>query len=289
MYIIAVDLGGTKIEVGLLKTNGTIVRKIRYKTKKTKQKIIEQIINGIWWAIDGINKTKIIGIGLGVPGPADYKKGIFWNPPNLKCLWGVNLKKIIVRKFKLKTIMDNDGNCAALAEKRFGAGKKFKNIVIFTIGTGMGNGIIINNHLYHGRQNAGEAGSEIIRSDLKLGDPEHLATGFAILKMSRRLIHKSLKAGDLVKLARRGNKKAKLILESVSKYIGVELANMVHTLDPDIIILAGGVRDAGVYLLPKIKKELNKRARFKPCNVIWSKLNNPVLQGAAALLLEKSL
>ncbi len=289
MHIVGLDLGGTNISVGLLKNN-KIVKLLKLPTyaNKGKKAVIKQIIKAIELIISGINKKNISGIGLGVPGPCDYKKGILIKPPNLP-FRNVNLKNIIKKKFKKKVVMENDAGCVALAEKRFGVGRNKKNFVVLTLGTGIGGGLIINNELYHGLGNGGELGHMSIKFDgpkSKCGNDgclEVLASGTAITKRAKKILGKELKASELTKLVRKGNKKAKRILEESGKYLGVGLSNFVNIFNPELIILSGGVREGGNILLNCTKKEMKKRALFNT-KVVWSKLKEPGVLGAASLI-----
>ncbi len=291
MYIVGVDIGGTSIRAGLVR-DGKIIRKIKIKTKKTKRQILNDLVEIINWIIKDIDKKKIKGIGVGVPGPANYITGLIINPPNLKQLWKFNIKKFIEAKLKIKVKIDNDVHCIAIAEKHFGQGKKLKNFVVLAIGTGIGGGLIIDGKHYEGLGNAGEVGATIIHDNSKktraygFGSLEGLASGHAITKMAIKQFKKKLIASQLAKLAKKGNKKARMILETAGKHLGVGLANVVDLYDPDLIILAGGVRESGTYILNAAKKQLNRLVKFKHCDVVWSRLDEPGILGASALFLE---
>lgn len=293
MYYVGIDIGGTKISVGLVK-NGKVIRKIKEFVKKSKQEFLQQIIELIKWCTKGIDKRQIKGIGVGVPGPADYKKGLVINPPNVRQLWNTNIKTYINKKTKLRVKVDNDVHAIAIAEKHFGYGKKLRSFVVLAIGTGIGAGIVIDGKHYEGIGNAGEVGATIIDDSKKGlqaygdGSLEGLASGSAIIKMAKKSFGKELYATDLAKMARKGNKKARIILEQAGMHLGVGLANVINLYDPELIILAGGVRESGNYILDAAKKEVNRLVKHKHCKVVWSTLEDPGLVGAAALFLENS-
>ncbi len=290
MYLVGVDIGGTKISAGLVKGD-KVVRKIREPVKKGKKDFLKQIIYLIEWCVKDLDRKKIRGIGIGVPGPADYDKGLVINPPNLKQLWNVNLKKLVQGRFNIKTRIDNDVHVIAIAERHFGFGRKLKNFIVLAIGTGIGGGIFIDGRHYHGLGNAGEIGATIIEDDKKNvkaygeGSLEALASGSAIIKMAKRKIGKELYASELAKMARKGNKKAGKILNDAGRHLGVGLANIIEMYDPEMIILAGGVRESGNIILNAARKEMNRLVKHKHCNVVWSKLDEPGIIGAAALFL----
>ncbi len=291
MYIVGLDIGGTKISVGLV-DDGRVIRKIREPVKKGRVEFLRQVVDLIEWCVKGVDKGKIKGIGIGVPGPADYKNGLVINPPNLRQLWKVNLKKYIQDKTRLKVRMDNDVHVIAIAEKHFGQGEKLRNFVVLAIGTGIGGGIVIDGRHYEGIGNAGEIGAMIIDdSKRKLaaygdGSLEGLASGSAIVRMAKMAFGREIIASELAKMARKGSKKARKILEQAGMHLGVGLANVIEMYDPELIILAGGVRESGSYIINAARKEVRKLVKHKHCEIVWSKLEDPGVVGAAALFLE---
>lgn len=271
-YNIAVDFGGTNIRAALVK-NLKIIKIIKKETHASKGKkfVISQLVKAIEQAKD--NK-KINGIGIGSPGP--LKNGIIKNPPNLP-LRNVNLRKIIQKKFKVKTVIENDAKCAALAEAKLGTKKK--NFILLTIGTGIGGAIIINHKLYRGTGYAGELGHMIIQDHKDLED---LASGKAIKKLTKKYLHHQIKAKDLVKIK---SKKARFIISNEIRYLSIGIANLINVFDPDIVILTGGVREIGNSFLKKVRKEVQKYTIIpRKVNIEWSKIKEPGILGAALLL-----
>jgi len=287
-YIISVDFGGSKIKAALLDIHGNIIKKIKTSTnaKKGKAAVLKKLMNLIGFTIEGFNKKDIQGIGIAVASPVDFNKQILVNPPNLPGWNNIKLSKIIQNKFKIKTIIENDVNCAALAESKF---TKAKDIVVLTIGTGIGGGIIINNEIYRGNGYAGELGHIVIQENGpkcmcgNTGCLEVLASGTAIKKMSKKVFGKELLGAELAKMK---DKRAKKILTDVGKHLGVGLTTIVHALNPEEIILAGGVKEAGNELLKSAVKEMKKRVfTDKKTIVRFSNLEDPVLIGGACLFL----
>ncbi len=270
--VIGVDIGGTTIRAALIK-GGKIIKKVKKKTEieKGKNHFIQILIE----AIEEVKERKIKGIGIGCPGPCNYPEGKIINPPNLKPLWGVNLKKILENKFRVKVKMENDANCAALAE----VNRKEKNFVVITLGTGIGGGIIINGELYKGKGKASELGHMIIDKGKEL---EELAAGMIITKKAKNRMGKEMMASELVKLAKR-DKKAKEIIKESAEYLGIGLSNVVNVLDPEIIILTGGIKEAGSYYLNLVKNKMNEVSLLKS-KVVWSKIKDGGLIGAGSLI-----
>lgn len=274
--VIGVDLGGTFVKAGLVRNNRIIKQAKRLtEIKKGRKRVIDNILK----TIEEVNKGKIIGIGIGCPGPANYITGKITNTPNLKPLNGINLKKIVQKRFKVKVRMENDANCAALAEKIF---RKSKNFVVLTLGTGIGCGVIINNELYRGRGRASEAGHMFIDNGKTL---EELASGGALIRKAKQKFGKSLWARDLVSLCKKGNRTAIKIINESAEYLGVGLTNIAAIFDPEIIILTGGLKETGSYYLNIAKKKMDNVALLK-CSVVWSKLKEPGITGAASLFKE---
>ncbi|MEK6934984.1 MAG: ROK family protein [Nanoarchaeota archaeon] len=271
-YKIAVDLGGTYIRAALFKGSKIIkLHKTETQAKKGKSFVIKNLVN----AIKEVKQNKKIkGIGIGSPGPISH--GIIKNPPNLP-FKTLNLQKTIQSKFKIKTIVENDANCAALAEARLGVKKK--NIALLTLGTGIGAGIIINNELYTGSGYASEAGHMIIQDGKEL---EVLAGGKSIKKITKKYFKKEIEAHDLLKI---NSKKAKEIINNEIKYLSMGIANLATILDPDVIIIAGGMRDLGNNFLNKVRKQVQKYTILpKKINIQFSKLKEPGLLGASLLI-----
>jgi len=271
-YNVAVDFGGTNIRAALVK-DLKIIKIVKKETRASKGKnfVISQLIKTIE---EAKNKKKINGIGIGSPGP--LKNGIIKNPPNLP-LKNVNLKKIIQKRFKVRTIIENDAKCAALAEAKLGTKKK--NFILLTIGTGIGGGIVINHKLYKGTGYAGELGHMMIQDHKDLED---LASGKAIRKVTKKYLHHEIKAKDLIKIK---SKKARFILQNEIKYLSIGIANLINVFDPDVVILTGGVREIGNSFLKKVRKEVQKYTIIpRKVDIRWSKIKEPGILGAALLL-----
>jgi glucokinase len=269
--IIGVDIGGTSIRAGLIR-NGKVVKKSKKVSCIDVGK--ECFIGHLLECIEEVYVKGVKGIGLGCPGPANYNTGRLINPPNLKPLWGVNLKKIVKKKFRVKVEMDNDANCAALAEIKK---RKEKNFVVLTLGTGIGCGIVIDKKLYRGRGKASELGFMIIDNSKSLQD---LASGTAITNRAQKKLGKKLLASELVKMR---NVKAKKIIKESAEYLGIGLANIGNIFDPDVIVLTGGIKEAGNYYLNMAKKKMGEVCLLKS-KVVWSQVKDAGIIGAGCLV-----
>ena len=219
-------------------------------------------------------------MGFGFPGQIDCKKGIVRLAPNIPGWVEVPIAEIMEKEFKIPTRVDNDVRCAALGELNFGAGVGCENLICITVGTGIGSGLIINGKLVRGASNAaGEIGH--IKLDMN-GGPlcgcgdrgclEAFASGPSIVALAEEYIKggKSTKYRELAnpditpyivsEAAKQGDPVAKRIFTIVGEYIGVGLASVVNLLNPEKIIVGGGVAAAGDILMNPIKETLVKRA-----------------------------
>ena len=154
---IGIDLGGTNIRVGLVE-NGSLVRKevVTCPSKAT----YEEVLGRLEGLIDRVMCPEVAGIGVGVPSVVDSEEGIVYNVANIPSWTEVPLKRLLQERFSVPVYINNDSNCFALGVKLFGEGRKYRNLVGMTIGTGVGTGIIINGELYSGQNTgAGEIGS----------------------------------------------------------------------------------------------------------------------------------
>ncbi len=265
--IIAVDLGGTYLRTALIE-NHRIIKYIKKETPKTKKELLEHLYS----TIASLMSKDVKGIGVASPGP--LKDGIIKNPPNLP-LKNFNLKKELQGKFKVKVVVENDANCVALAESNLGCKKR--NFIILTLGTGIGGGVIINNKLYFGEGCGGELGHIILD---KGKDFESLWKESRIL--SKKYFGKTLLIKDLLK---KKDKKAKEILKRTSNYLGQGIASLINIFDPEVVILAGGVKETGNSFLNMVKKQVNKYVILPHVPKIrWTKFKHPGILGASLLV-----
>jgi glucokinase len=267
-YAIGIDVGGTNTKIALLNNKAKILYKRIIPTSCEKSRLIELICQ----EIKTLSKLKkVLGVGIGMPGPIDSLQGIVHYLPNIPGWHEVNLKKIIEDVCSLPVFIDNDVNLMALAEFKFGAAKKGKNIVCLTLGTGVGGGLIIEGELYSGSSlTAGEIGHMPIA--LK-GRPcacggeaclERYVGNKEILNLAKKHFGKDITLEKLSSLAKFGNKKAISIWQEVAQYLGVALTGVVNLINPDTIVIGGGVANSGKILFDRIRDVINERAMRIP-------------------------
>ncbi|MBU0700808.1 ROK family protein [bacterium] len=281
--VIGIDIGGTKIDAGIIDSSGKILKKTRIYTKAHEG--LDAVVQRIYDAIELVaadSKASIRGIGIGAPGQVDVKNGIVIFAPNMG--WkDVELRRLIHERYKLPVEIENDANCGALAEAKFGAGSGANSLIWITVGTGIGGGIIISGKLMQG---AGFAGGEIGHMTIKEKGPvcgcgnkgclEALAAGPAIIHQIRDKIIAGTQTSILkivdddlnkitveiaAKAADMGDNLSHKELNRAGKYLGIGVANLANILNPEVIILGGGVMEvAGHHLLKIIKNTVQNRA-----------------------------
>lgn len=276
-YVVAIDLGGTKIYTGLVDFEGNIKKEIKVDTEADKgvDKIVENIKNTISYVIKDVKKDSIKAIGIGSPGPLNVKKGIIQSPPNLP-FKNYNIVEVLEKEFDIPTFLDNDANCATLAEHLFGKGKGLENLVYITVSTGIGAGAILNGKIYRGStSNALEVGHTTIEGKGAVcgcgnfGCSEALSSGTAIAKRGREIKasnayttlknYDNITAREVFEESSKGDIMSKIILEDALRNLGILVSNVANSFDPEMIILGGGVINGGGPLMEIINEEVNKR------------------------------
>ena len=279
--IIGIDLGGTKVNVGLVQNNQVLSSKKQKIPKNCKDEweVINLIID---LTKEVIHNHNIVGIGIGVPSILDRKNGIIHEVQKIPTWHEVHLGAILEKEFNVPVSIDNDANCFTLGEYQFGAAKGFSNIVGITLGTGMGSGIITNGKLM-GDANGGSGEFGMIPYlDGVLED--YCSGGFFknILKVEGEYISK---------LAAKGNKEALLAYEQFGEHLGYAIKIILFAVDPEIIIIGGSIAQSSTYFDKGLKKSLSTFAYKKTLEnieVIYSNTPNVAVLGSAALIYDLS-
>lgn len=278
---IGIDLGGTKIAGILADAGGAVLAKEKVLTRKEegREKVIARIFALVRTLLAAAEEGEVKGIGICSPGPPNPKTGVIIEAPNLQ--WkDVPIITLLEKEFNLPAVLENDANAAAYGEYVYGAAKGRKDIIYLTVSTGIGGGIIVNGELVYGRDfSAGEAGHMVILPDGPLcscgrrGCIEILASGSAIAREAKALLAKDSKGvsghadllwemtgGDPEKLtakevgaaAAQGDRLALSVLEKAFRYLGIALGNLVNLLNPEIIVIGGGVAKMGPMLFQPV-------------------------------------
>jgi len=265
--VLGVDIGGTKVAAGLVDPNGRVVKSGRVPIKVTGT--ADEALECVYRAIEKVYRPSgsdiINAIGVSSPGPLDPKKGVVLLAPNLPCWRQFPLRDAIERRYKIPTRLDNDANAAGLAEAVWGAAAGFDSVLYITIGTGIGTAIILNRVVYYGRTGAAaegghmtiDYGGEIRCGCGKRGCIEGLASGPAISRLIREWMEREparavalrnvagnedlIPAEVLLEAARNGDPLANEIMREVTELLAVWIGSMIDLLEPDVIVMGGGV------------------------------------------------
>jgi len=273
--VLGIDVGGYDVLAVLVK-DWKVVKRKRYKIKsKSRDEII-----GI--VLELIEEFKPKYVGIGVPGIIENGKVIF--SANIPSLNGFHIANFIERKTGTKVKIENDVNCFALGEYF----RRKKDLVGITIGTGLGGGIIINGKIYHGRRDAGEFGHmTIIAKGRKCscgnrGCLEEYVSERAFKREAKKVFGKKMTPKEIYFLAKKGNRKAKQIFENIGRFLGVGLANIANVLNPELIVIGGGISKAGKLLLEPARKEMKKRLVVSQPKIVLGREDSAAF-GAAIL------
>lgn len=302
-YIIAIDLGGTNLKVGLLDLNNKIRRKSAFDTRRSpgKNGLIRTIIAAVGEIIrkERLNKRNILGLGIGVPGPVDAKKGIVHFFPNIPGWKEIKLASILRKELRLPVFLDNDAKVMTRAEYTLGNGRGYRNVFCITLGTGVGGGIILNGELYRGIDNAaGEFGHLPINEngpDCNCGGKgciESYIGNSRIINRAERLFKRRISLEEISLRAKENNKLALSIWQDTGTKLGIALTAVVNTLNLDAIIIGGGVACAGEALFRPIRETIRQRAmkiQAKRVKVLRAKLGNDAGLIGAGLMVKEGL
>jgi len=281
-YLIGIDLGGTSIKLGICTIDGKILGELEQPTPRGSYtevlEIFRTMVDELLRSL-GLIKDQLAGIGVGVPAFLDVEKGFVYEIVNLG--WkNVHLKQELEKLFQLPCFVDNDANTAALGEMWLGAGRGSNQLICITIGTGIGGGLILNGRIYHGAFGmAGEIGHIPVRPvngrPCNCGGHGCLETetsasaivyyakvAAAVPGRLKDLLDEagSITAKDVIELARQGDLVSVQILDQVSYYLGLCLAQVANLLNPEKVIVGGGVSKAGDFLLEKVRDHFQKFA-----------------------------
>lgn len=309
-YAYGVDVGGTTCKIGFFETNGTILDKWEIKTNTENNG--DSILSDIAQAVDnklaqeGISKSDVQGIGIGVPGPVNGEGTVF------RCVnlgWGVlNVAEALGELTGLNVKVGNDANVAALGEAWKGGAAGSTDVVMVTLGTGVGGGIIVNGQMVTGHNGAGGEIGHITVSKSEIepcncgqyGCLEQYASATGIVRVARRKLAKSqeetvlrtnenLTAKDIFDAAKAGDDIAIQLVDEVCGILGGALSNISAVVNPEVIVIGGGVSKAGSILIENVQKHFIETS-FHACRdtkFALAKLGNDAgMYGCVKMLLE---
>jgi glucokinase len=316
-WIVGVDLGGTNIVVGVLPMDGGDVLAVRTEATEAARGakfVVDRMVSMVNDAIDqvlaehGGTRESVAGVGIGSPGPLDRVTGTVINTPNLG--WrNFPLRDLIANGVDLPATLDNDANCATYGEWWLGAGRSVDTLIGLTLGTGIGGGIVLNGQIFHGVSDAaGEIGHMTIEANGRkckcgnYGCLEAYASGPAIAARAVEGIESGVEsllptlvegkleditAATVYEAVVLGDPYANDVMRETAKFLGAGVGNIINILNPDMVVISGGVTRAGDHLFLPLRAEVRRRS-FKvaqeACQIVSAQLHGLAgVIGAAAV------
>ncbi len=271
--ILGIDVGGTNVKLGLVDQNGQIFARSSFPSKAyytNKKDLIAQIDKACQHLVEGhgISIHQLKGVGIGLPGLINAKTGVVYSLTNIPGWKNVALKKILQQRLGVPVFIDNDANVIALGEWKWGGGLGKRNMICLTLGTGIGGGLIINHQLYRGE---GFAAGEIGHIPIELKGKNcncrshgcletRLGNGY-LLDQAKKIFHdKKISLEQVTQKARIGDALAKKFWRRAGETLGFGLVGLVNVLNPERIVIGGGVAKAFNYMKPFVEKVIQQRA-----------------------------
>jgi len=296
-YSIGVDLGGTNLRAAAIDRSGKIIEKLSGETNLSagRDAVVADIVASIVKLRASCGTDQLVGVGVGAPGFILLEQGIITDSPNLPGFENFPIRDEIERLLQAPVILENDANAAALGEKWMGAGRDVDDLVLLTLGTGIGGGIICRGRVLHGFVGmAGELGHMTV---VPGGNPcgcgnngclEKHASATAVTAMAKLMgLGDDLTSEGVYRLAMQGNQKARVVFATMGTALGIALANLVNAFNFPLYLLSGGMLPAWDLFAPSMFEEVRRRSvvfRSTPTRIEKAILGNEAgLFGAAYL------
>jgi glucokinase len=263
---VGVDVGGTKILAGVVDADGEVQHRRERLTEVDSQ---ERLVEELGAAVEDVLDESVEAIGFGVPSRVDQETGRVDGSVNIP-LVNVPLRDLMTERFGLPVAIENDGNAAALAEHRVGAARDARTMVMLTLGTGVGGGVVIDDKLL---RDGGELGHTVLVYDgipcqgtcTGRGHLEGYVSGTAATKLAQEAFGPAVDAHRLVRLAAEGDATAVGILDGIGRKLGAAIGSFVNIFRPQIVVIGGGFASAGDFLLEPAR-EIMRREALPPAN-----------------------
>jgi glucokinase len=308
---IGIDLGGTTLKGALVSSGGEILQGIRIETEQENSELLfKQIVDAVRsLREDAVSGDRVAGIGIGIPGLVNRKTNRIEVMPNLPALAARDLIGELQSETGLPVALDNDANSAAYGELQAGAARGRQEVFFVTLGTGIGSGLIINGQIYRGATGfAGEFGHMTIDPEGiecacgNIGCLETIASGPNIVRRTRERLYRDrtsslsrlaiprdreLTAEDIARAAREGDEMAQVMMERTGMFLGIAIAAVINLLNVEMVVMGGGVMEAGDLILKPTVKETRRRAfppSFNSCEVVIAQLGPQAGMIGAALM-----
>jgi glucokinase len=296
-YYVGIDLGGTNIKGGVVDGAGKVIHfdSIETEGEKGRDHVLDRIALLALKVRDAakLPRDAIAAVGIGSPGPLNIKKGMIYSAPNLPGWENLPLADEIRRRCGYPTFIENDANAASLAEATTGAGKGMPCMLMLTLGTGIGGGIVLNGRVWHGADDiAAELGHLSIAYDGvrcncgSIGCVEAYASAPAVVRRAKEAMdaggktalarkRATLTCEDVFKAAAKGDELAQGVVADTAKFLAVAIASLINIFNPDMVVLFGGMTNAGDQLFVPVRDEVNRRCfeiGAKRCKIVPSML-----------------
>jgi glucokinase len=259
--VVGVDVGGTKILAGVVAADGTVKHRRERATELTSQ---DQLLDELGTAAEEVLDDSIAAVGFGLPSRIDQQAGRVDGSVNIP-LADVPLRDLMTKRLGRPVTIENDGNAAALAEHRAGAGRSTRTMVMLTLGTGVGGGVVIDEKLL---RDGGELGHTVLVYDgipcqgtcTGRGHLEAYVSGLAASKLAQEAFGPAVDAHRLVRLATEGDSTAVEILDGIGRKLGAAIGSFVNIFRPDVVVIGGGFAAAGDFLLDPARETMRREA-----------------------------
>jgi glucokinase len=308
---IGIDLGGTTVKGALVSSTGEVIHEVR---AVSEQQSSERLFKQVTETVRALREDKRAGgrvaaIGVGIPGLVNRKTNRIEVMPNLPALSEIDIRTELERETGLPVSLDNDANAAAYGELQSGAARGRQDVFFITLGTGIGAGLIINGRIYRGAAGfAGEFGHMTIDPEGiecacgNVGCLETIASGPNIVRRTRERLYRDrtsslsrlaiprdreFTAEDIARAAQDGDEMAQVMMERTGMFLGIAIAAVINLLNVEMVVMGGGVMEAGDLILKPTIKETRRRAfppSFNSCEIVIAKLGSSAGMIGAALL-----
>jgi glucokinase len=282
MYYVGIDIGGTTVKAGVVDASGQILQTGNAETPAHDLGMFVRTLSGL---IDSFQRVvQIEAVGIGIPGLRSSATHSIEISPNIPCLKKVSLEAELATEISMPVVTRNDANAAAYGEFLFGAGRGTRNMVHLTLGTGLGSGLIVEGRLFEGSSGyAAEFGHTVVEPNGRpcacgsRGCLETLVSAGGIVHRARQKMGNNAPASAkaLFVAAAAGNAAALEVFQETGWYLGIACANLINLLNPEVIVMGGGVMGAGEMLLAAARREARLRSfgpSFDHCQIVQSSL-----------------
>jgi glucokinase len=261
--VIGVDVGGTKMNAALVHEDGRIEDALTRKTRLGSQ---DEFLADLDQLVEEVHPGRAAALGLGLPSTIDQRAGRVVSSVNIPCA-DLDMRARMIERFGLPTAIDNDGNAAAIAEWKIGAGRGADNLVLLTLGTGIGGGLILDGKPFRG---ATGAGAELGHMVVQYGGPEcacggtghfeTVASGQAADAAAKELLGGASDGAELVVAAGGGDEPAVEVLAQIGRRLGAGIASLINIFEPELVVIGGGFGQAGDLLIGPAQEIIAREA-----------------------------